>query len=303
MTTGMPVDRCLPSDCCVLRRTSPNDRGADCFCVMNSEFLHPDELPPCEDWAGETGVVVDQCPPPGEPRTNVTQCAAAGEGCTVAELEQSKELGCCEGNVCKRDDQGRAVCTEASDAERALSSKCEHVARNSTGVSDQPKLLNTELKTSVGTIELSPYPIAFSRVSDLGCLVTTEFHLDNGQCQFGFDAEVRDGKLAIRLISADLADCPGFEGDPSDDQAGHIADSHPPATLSFEGFSCGSNQYHHNECVAGTWDLHLDGEFLPTTRLAPEDPRPSTVRISDQHLRFEGVSCGSYGSPAECPAP
>ncbi len=301
--TGLVVDRCLPSDCCILRRTGEDDRNATCNCMMNPDSLEPDELTSCADLAGATGVVVDQCPPSGEPTTDVTRCAAISEGCTIAELTRQGQQGCCDGSVCKRNARGQAVCTEANDAERALSLKCEHAARDPLSGSRQPKLLTQELQTSVGTLELPTQLLAFSGVSGQGCLGMTEFHLGYGECRLDFRVDVAEHQFVVRSLTGDLAGCPGFEADGSDSLVGQIVTSDPQATFSFDGFSCGTTKLHPNDCVAGTFDLHLDGEFQSTKSGDTEEPPTPSMRISDQHLRFEGVTCTTFSGYSECPAP
>ena len=96
-------------------------------------------------------------------------------------------------------------------------------------------------------------------------------------------------------MTANLTGCPGFEADASYPRAGRVIDYSPPATLTFSGFTCGSNEVLRNDCVAGTFDLHLDGEF--------SDGHGEPTTILDQHLRFEGVACGGDYHDVACPTP
>jgi len=268
---------------------------------MNSEYLDPDEATPCADQVGVNGRVVEQCPPPGEPTTNVTRCADVGAGCTVAELEQQGQLGCCEGSVCKRDEQGQAVCTEASDGERALSLKCEHAARDSSYGARQPKLTTPELKTSVGTIELPRDVNVLSGVSKLGCLAVTEFHLGFGDCAFNFRVDTVAGQYVVGRMLGNFAGCPGFDADGSDPPVGQVDDPAPPAVFSFDGFSCGTSDLYRNDCVVGAFDLYLDGQFQSASGGDTKDPPVPSMRIANQHLRFEGVTCTLLDGYTECP--
>ncbi|HYQ01130.1 MAG TPA: hypothetical protein VER96_20810 [Polyangiaceae bacterium] len=277
-----------------------SDGKSVCLCSMNSEYLKPDEVTPCADQVGINGRVVEQCPPPGEPTTNVTRCADVGAGCTVAELEQQGQLGCCEGSVCKRDEQGQAVCAEASDAERALSLKCERAARDSFYGARQPKLATPELKTSLGTIQLPLDVNTLSGVSKLGCLGMAEFHLGTGDCALGFRVDVVQSQYVVSWMTGNFAGCPGFEADSGDSAGGRIDGFDPPATFSFDGFSCGTTEAQPNDCVAGSFDLYLDGQFQPTHADTAEPP---PMRITAQHLRFEGVTCTLYDGYDACPTP
>jgi hypothetical protein len=219
----------------------------------------------------------------------------------VPELKASKHYGCCEGSVCKRNEAGHAECTPATEAEHELSVECEHARRNSGAGSGNPRLVTATLQTSLGTVELPRTSISINGVSESGCLITFQVRLGASQCTLGVNVAPVNGHLEVLSISGNLTGCPGFEGDTSDSLVGRLNHSSPPATLAFTGFSCGSSYIYRNDCVAGTFDLHLDGEFA-STRFPELDSPPPTMAILDQHVRFEGVACSTTEYPVtECP--
>lgn len=256
---------------------------ATCECFVNPAGARPEELATCEQNAEARGaVIVDQCPPPGEPVATPPHCAAEGAGCTLSELTSGELTGCCIGTVCKPDGGGHSSCHAASEGELALSVACEHAVR-APFPAPVPELRTTELVTSLGTAQLRPSAItANSGIATAGCLVSFEVTYGIEKCGFSLSVDTVNGRRVVRSMVGSLSGCAGMALDPNTPNAADFAVSEPPITIAFDGFGCGSNDRALNDCLAGVFDFRLDGALSPTLSLV------------DQHLRFEGAACSIY---------
>lgn len=271
-----PADDCSGYDCCLLHR-SDNGSVATCTCMD----LGSSES--CEDHAGDSLMVVQQCPPAGELLSPSAMCIPEGGRCPNRSLESGGEptSGCCEGLLCLSNGERDAEneCQAAGGRDPIGAVRCERATLLGR---EELEIVSGTLATDRGELR---FDSAQSTIAAVGpsCLVqlnmafTASSAGDGGTCELVVDAVLFDGEWVVRRVLGALEGCDGYSGSESGSFDVRAA-SDIPFAFSQVTESCGAGHKLDANCVVGSFDWHFTGELAGIT-------------FEGSHLVAEGVVC------------
>lgn len=279
------VDRCESFNCCLFSEVATESTTASCECV-NSESCQAEA-------ATRSGTrVVEQCPP-GAKQTPVA-CANSGENCRATYLADRGLEGCCEGTLCRENQDGVPVCTAATEEELAADSACR---RGLSQTRPDPLEVLDPLVTTTGDLTFDTTTDIRFRVGEGGCLQAVSValvHAEHTSCALSLMAgPARDPQGDLLITHASVTGtCDAVP--PLADAL--IRPSSVSGTLSVnESVRCAESSTLEQHCIGGVFELRLQAEVVELSGALK-------TAFTGEPLRLRGVGCGIVSFDKSCPA-
>jgi hypothetical protein len=284
------VDRCESSNCCLFSEVETESTTASCECVNSDN---------CEaEAATRTATrVVEQCPPVAKQAP--VACAETGVNCRPTYLADRGLEGCCDGTLCRENQDGVPVCTPASQEEISAERACR---RGISFPERQPLEVLDPLVTTAGELRFDTTTDPTFSFGSGGCLQSVSFelvHAEHPSCTLSVDAgPARDaeGKLSIAQAAV-TGDCNAVP----ELALGQIHSGTASGTLSLDAaVGCTGGAWTTElHCTAGVFELRLRAEVHDTA--LDEEPMAPKTTITGEPLRLRGRGC-AFVFDERCPA-